>query len=910
MKEYFNNQVSKYRQNQFGATLGLPIWKDKLFFFGDVEANRIIFANPHTGLSVPTALMRTGDFSELLDTSKTQSGKQIILYQPNSGGTTPLSCAGRANVLCPNQIDPIAQRLLSLFPNPNANGGKLFNNYNTTTTDSDNTFQWDARMDWNVSSKDQMFARHSYLHEPGNRPPPLGNPLDGGGFGDTGQIINLGQNFAFSETHLFTPTLSNEFRFGYNYGHFGYQHINANNNIAPTYNLGGIPFFPLNGGLPFFSVTGLSNFGSPQFYVSNEYENVFQILDNVTKQVGNHSLHAGVNFQHVRFSTTQPTQSRGTYTYNGTFTSLPGSTDPTGYGVADLLAGQMYSAALSNFFNTDDVRWYRAAYFQDDWKVSPQLTINLGLRYDYYQPYEERHGNQAVFYPTGPLGAGTGSAAYVIPSKNRNVALSPLFTNLLAKDNISLQYSSNNGLVNAQKKNFAPRFGAAFQVNDKLVMRAGYGLFYGGLESAGYFPNLGENYPFEFDSNFNSTTCNPGACPNNGITLKDGFAQSIAAGLQNFISTPSLRGSEPDVKTPYTQSYNFSTEYSVSNSTVATLSWVGSVSRHLIIFPDPNSSYGLVDPTANANAVRPFPDFGGSSFSAYDGSSNYNALQAKIERRFQKGLSFLSTYTYGHSLDNAPTPLGSTYDSGYRGTNIVPIDQEYANSPFDVRHRLTLNGNYELPVGHGRQFMPSANRAVDALIGGWSTSLVFRAQTGEPITVVASGITQANGVNNRNNNSSPSNTGVHAIRIGDPYKGGGVSNTPGVSCPTKVRTTDHWYNPCAFADPLPGDLAHIPAGTIVRGDAAIAFLGSPRNNWYGPGYERVDMSLFKSFVTFREQSLQFRADAFNVLNTPAYGGPSTNSNSVAQGGQITSPRSFQPFTPDSRFFQFALKYIF
>ena len=382
VKEYFNSKVSKYRQNQFGATLGFPIIKDKLFLFGDAEANRIVFANPKTGITVPTVLMRQGDFSELLNPALTSGGKAITLYQPGSGGTQLLSCNGRQNVYCPGQVNSVAQGVLNLYPLPNTNGANTYNNYNTTVNDTDNTFQWDARADWNVSSKDQMFARHSYLNNPGNRPAPLGNILDGGGFGDTGQIKTFGQNFAFSETHIFTPSFTNEFRFGYNWGHFSFTQPNANKNIAPTLGFGGIPFFKLNGGLPNVSVSGIDHFGSPTFYVSNEFENVFQILDNVTKQVGNHALHAGVDFQHVRFSTTQPTQPRGSYTFNGTFTSQPGTSN-TGYGVADFLADQMSSAAILQLLQHRRrslvSRCLRAGRLEDISEVHPELRSALRL---------------------------------------------------------------------------------------------------------------------------------------------------------------------------------------------------------------------------------------------------------------------------------------------------------------------------------------------------------------------------------------------------------------------------------------------------------------------------------------------------------------------------------------------------
>ena len=908
--EFFGGPtVPKYRENQFGATLGFPIIKDKLFFFADAEANRIIFGETHSGLNVPTALERQGNFSELLNPSLTSGGVPITLYQPSTtaAGVTPLSCNGQANVICPNLIDPVAQRLLNLYPNPNVGApGQTYANYTVQTNARDNTWQWDTRMDWNISSKDQIFGRFSYQHDPANHPPPLGNILDGGDFGATGNIIDLGENFAGSETHVFNSTLSNEFRFGYNYGHFGFFHVNSNNpTIASSLGLGGIPVNPNNDGLPYFNVSGLQHFGSPQFYASNEYENVYQILDNITKQAGNHSLRAGVNFQRVRFSTSQPTQPRGTYNFTGVYTSQVGTSN-TGFGAADFLLNDMNSSAISNVFNSDDVRWDRAAYIQDDWKVTPQLTLNLGLRYEYFEPYYERHGNQALFVPTSFTTPGAGVGRYEIPVKNRNVPLAPAFTNLLAKDNIALVYSNNPSLVEAQKVNFAPRFGVAYQLDDRTVVRAGFGIFFGGLESTGYYPNLGENYPFEFDSSFNSpTSCTAGgACPTNGFTLETGFSNAIAAGLQNAISTPSLRGSDPKAKTPYSEQFNLSVERSLSNNMVATVSYVGSLSRHLQVFPNPNGPLALAPngygPTPNP--LQPFPDFGGLSYTSYTGVANYNSLQTKLERRFSNGLSFLGSYTYAHALDDAPTPLGSTGDPGYRGTNIVPEGLDYASSAFDVRHRFTFNGNYQLPVGKGRQFVNTGG-LVDALIGGWSTSLTFVAQTGEPFTV------------NTSNISNPAGATAHAVRIADPFKGGGTpdpsyTGTKAFSCPTKVRTVQNWYNPCSFRNPKANDLTTVN-GTpqTVTGAAALLYLGSPRNQINAPGYARINASLFKSFATWREQSLQLRADAFNLLNTPAYGEPS-NITIGPNGGQITGARFFQTYTPDSRFFQFALKYIF
>jgi hypothetical protein len=892
------NTVPKYRQNQFGATLGLPIFRNKLFFFGDTEANRVVFAESHTALTVPTALMRTGDFSELLNPALVQNGITVQLYQPSTtaNGTTIMP----NNTLTSSQIDPLAQSLLNLYPLPSPGlERQTYNNYNVQSNVTDNTFQWDTRMDYNLSSKDQMFARFSYSHEQAFHAPPLGNVLDGGNFGDSGNVLALGENFAFSETHIFTPTLTNEFRFGYSYGHFGFHQVNANTDISSTLGLGGIPFGPLNGGLPYVSISGYSHFGAPQFYVSDEHNNVFQILDNVMKAVGNHALKAGVSFQKIRFATEQPTNPRGNYNYTGVYTSKVGVSN-TGFGGADFLAGFMNNSGISNLFTTDDARWDRAVYVQDDWKLNQKLTLNLGLRYEYSQPYYDRHGNQALFYPTS-VAPNAGTGFYLIPKQNSNVALSPIFTNLLAQDNIAIKYSSNPSLVEGQKTNFAPRFGFAYRAMNNLVVHGGFGIFFGGLESTGYYPNLGENYPFEFDSSFPSpTSCVAGgSCPTNGFTLADGFSAAIAAGLQNAINVPNLRGSEPKARTPYSEQYNLTTEYSLSSNMTFGLGYVGSVSRHLQIFPGPNGQQALT-PDGYGPQFNPYTAFPGIgiTYTAYDGISSYNSMQARFERRFTHGLSFLSTYTWSHSLDDAPTPLGSTGDPGYRNTALVPIREDYSNSPFDVRHRLTFNGNYQLPFGKGRRFANNSGMA-DVLVGGWSTSLVFRAQTGEAFTVYPTGIT------------SPSGAGKRAIRIADPYKGGGTPDpfVGSITCPTKVRTINNWYNPCAFRNPKPDDLGYQTDGTpnTVSGAAALAYLGGPRNQLHGPGYNRIDSSLFKSFRTFREQNLEFRVDVFNLFNTPAYGQPN-NTGIGQQGGQITGLRFFQNNTPDSRFFQFALKY--
>ena len=916
--EYFRNDVldardfnaltiPKYRENQFGATLGFPILPNKLFFFGYTEANRVVFGQTST-LSVPTALMRQGNFSELLNPTVTQSGTPIPLFVPGSAGTKPLACNGQPNVICPSQINTVAQKLLQLEPMPNTNNGKLFNNYTNNVNVQNNVFQWGARMDWNISAKDQAFARFSYMNQPANYPSPLGPILDGGTYGSDGQIVDLGENFAFSESHLFSPTFTNEIRYGYNYGNFAFLQANHATNIAPSLGLGGIPTGSDLGGLPAItlgsnSTTPLSFIGSPGFVPSHKTPNAYQILDNVIKVIGNHSLKMGVDFQSNRTISIAPPAARGTYTFNGFYTSSPGQSN-TGFGAADFLLNSMDSATLSNVNRFHNSRWYRSAYFNDDWRISQRLTLNLGVRYDFFQPDKEINGRQASFYPVGPFSPGSGQGVLVYSKLQQNQFLAPAFTNYLTKNNVAVQYSGNLAMANAQLTNFSPRLGFAYSVDTTTVLRGGFGIFYGGLENIGG-PGFLENYPFQFTSSFpQPSSCKPGACPTNGLQLETGFQQSISEGLVNFVSQPSFAGVQPNIKTPYSEGYNLTVEKSLSANLVASMGYVGSVNRHLQVTPNVNAPAALTDPRLNSNLVRPFPTLGSTGLDSFLGAATYNALQTRVEKRYANGLNFLATYTWAHAMDDASTPLNESSDSGYRAVNMIGYLNDYSNSVWDVRNRVTFNGYYQLPAGTGRKFLNHPG-IVNSLAGGWSTDVQFTAQTGSPISVG----TNLGG-------AGPNGGSAQAIMIRNPFGAGGSPDpsNPKISCAQRTRTLQHWYNPCAFANPplaFPeASVAGSPISTRqIPGLAALPYLGGRRLSVPGPGYERINMSLFKDFSTFREEYVEFRADIFNVLNTPAYGNPSVTSN-ASTGGQIVSPRSFQNLTPDARFFQLSAKYVF
>jgi hypothetical protein len=877
-RDFFALTKPEYRQNQFGGTIGGPILKDKLFFFGDMEADRIVFGNTGT-YTVPTDLMRQGNFSELLNTSLTGASQPTYLYQPGTKGSALLACNGQ-NVFCASQIDTIAQRILNLYPTPNANGGKTYNNYITNTNDTNNSVSWDGRIDWNASARDQAFFRMSYSNLRGSYPAPFGPILDGGGYGSDGPTVNMGQNYVLSETHIFNPTLINEFRFGYNWEHAQFLQQSANTDVAAQVGLGGIPYSANNGGLPSTSISGISGFGSPGYYPSIETENVYQILDNVTKILGNHTLKMGASLQSIRVAVTQPINPHGSYSFDGFYTSNP-ETSFTGFGVADFLADSMNYAGLSNFFGLQDDHWYSSGYFQDDWKALPGLTFNLGLRYDFYQPAYEQNDHQAYFTINAINGPGSGTATYLMPNSTRNIALANSFLSDIEANNIGLSYSGNRSLVLSQKTNFSPRVGFAYQLNSKLVVRGGYGMFFGGLESAGGAPNPSYNYPFAFSSNFPSAGCSTTTnyCPTNGLTLETGYSAAIAAGLQNYLSTPGLAGGQLQTKTPYTEQFNFSTQYAITPTLSLTSAYVGNVSRHLQAITDQNAPVGLVGPQDNSQLIRPFSNFGGAQYSLWEGAGSYNSLQETLEKHVSNGLYFLAAYTYGHALDDTATPLdGGT--NNYRNANLFPIGIEMTNSDWDVRHRFTLSADYALPFGKGREFL-NGSGLLNRVVGGWSTDLAFYAMTGNPFTVSPNN-SGANGANTR-----------RAILVKDAYAAGGApdASNSSTSCAVSTRNTTNWFNPCAFANPLPGSLIPNtqtptnPLGTPITNPVqALAYLGTARNQIYGPGYERINLSLFKNFDTFESQYLQFRVDTFNAFNTPAFGQPNGSDNT--NGGQI------------------------
>lgn len=648
----------RLRQNQFGATIGGPIWKNKAFFFGDYEGFRRVQGTVLTG-TVPTLTERNSNYTNLSDLITGQTGNNRTdnlgrsipfgtvldpattravtagVTDPVSGqvatrtgyardpfgtcgaGTTAFTLAGcNLNQLPANRIDPNAIKLMNLFPAPTSGG--FSNNFVNSPALYEHRNSFDVRLDYNPEDKDQIFGRFSYVDDPQFIPGIFGGIADGGGFQQGIQTAKSAQA-VLAYTHVFTPSVINVARVGFNHLHTTRTGPSSGvSGIPAQYGIQGIPQGNLNGGLPNIFIGGLSNLGTNDYLPSDEVSQTFQFVDDFTKVVGRQSFKMGFEFQNVGFNTLQPPFSRGEYSFNGNYAGVPAqagdntgraqllltptaATVPNGVGYV----GGSNQVQASTISKTYDLRKYYAAYFQDDFKVTPELTLNMGLRWDYFSPIAETNGAQANFVQGGPP---NGTPTYIIPASGKaprqlsstanNPALNGAgFVDLLAKDGIALQVTDQygKGVLQTQKNNFAPRFGFAYQATPKFVIRSGIGLFFNAFENAGYGPNIGRNYPFSFSYTFTnngsdsapfSTGANPyGSCatagPGGSATIESGLSCASFSPLAVRASGIGLSGLQFNFKTPNTLSTNLSLQYAITNNMSFTGAYVYTHASHL-----------------------------------------------------------------------------------------------------------------------------------------------------------------------------------------------------------------------------------------------------------------------------------------------------------------------------------------
>lgn len=955
------------RQNQFGGMIGGPVLTNKIFFFADYEGLRRIQGTILTG-SVPTAAERSSGYTDFTDLIALQSSSGTLTDQlgrtmpygtildpattrettPTSGvfvrdpfGTCPASttnftlAACNLNMIPVGRLDPNAIKLLNLYPNPTGSG--LFSNFANSPKLDEHSNAFDARLDLNANDKNQLFFRFSYKDDPQLIPAIFGGIADGGAF-QQGNQTALAQQSALAYTHVFSPNLVNVARAGLNYLHTTRVSPEALNStdIPSTFGIPDIPQGHENGGLPAFGINGLTNLGSNAFLPSDEVSSTFQLTDDLTKIYGKHTFKMGFEWQHVKFSTLQPPWSRGEFDYNGNYTEIPSgvpSGDQGNTGRAAFLltpvpaqnggsvnyVGGSTNIYASNISLTDNGKNYYGTYFNDDWKVNSKLTVNLGLRWDFFGLVYEHHGAQANFVPSG---APTGGPMYILPGGSNPANLSTSFTNLLAADGIALAITNKygKGLGNSQKANFAPRLGFAYQVTPKLVARGGFGMFYNGFENRGFSPNLGENYPFQFNFNYGQPNdWTPRTFPGCSAASSVGYTATFEAG---FACTPlnptlvqanglGLRGIQFNYQTPYTMSGNFTLQYQLTPTLTVQAGYVTSLARHLEVFPGSNNPTQILPTgtqltnTAGANGGPgsgafaasqgglPFPDFGGNnSYALTAGNSFYHGLQTRAEKRFASGLNFLATYTWSKTRTDAVDLLNGGSNAGYRAPDIVGlgIHYDYGLAPFDIRNVFHLSGGYELPFGKGKRYLADSGVA-SKVFGGWSVNTSLVLQGGQPITLTC-----------------PSNT-VSTSASSNCYD----LIVPGQSLGRGLHIDSNgklsfFNNPKAFSQPAPCTALPCP----------VSALGGPPDQIAGPPFKRMDFSIFKNMQLSERFRLEFRTEIFNIFNHPNFNAPNFGGNGVvavsgsgnytsSSFGEIGSTRD-APYDP--RQIQFALKLYF
>ena len=859
--------INPFSQTQFGGTFGGPIKRGKIFFFVDYLGSR--FHNGGTSqASVFSPAMRNGDFSALLT-----GANPVQLYDPLNGFAP---YAGNKGVPI---VNPVAKYLFAhpeLYPLPNAapSDGIVSNNLQGPQRTFRANNQGDVKIDFNPRSSDTIsaFYSKSVAYDGATSVLVLSFP---NGSTYPSQLGGL------TWVHIFSPKIVNSARLGFTRinwtqglpvdgtGQFG---TNGDAIVGIT--------FPNQAYQGFTSQSisgGLSGVGNNAQNNGSLTDNTFSYIDNLTIQRGHSTFSMGV--QALRYQNNYPTSNNngylGSLTYSGSFTKNPSLTNAPGYGGADFLLDRVSGAnATLSSINVGQRQWRVAGFVNDDYKATSRLTLNAGLRYEYDQPWIESNNK------TGNIDIATGQVIYA--------------DHVPVGAPVGSGVCSNRACYQANYRQLTPRLGFAYQANDRFVIRGGYGAtsFFEGNSSNQRLTSI---TPFIQAVNVTVVTPTAGN-PGTPRTAEQGFAGGTVAFGGTFNVYPQ------NIQPAYVQEFNLTTEYAVTRSLSLQVGYVGEIGQHIEDYGNLNQYRVNGDPTSapyynnqylGVNAIDPTVSIGSNALLITESraASNFSALEAILRQRTSHGLEFTLNYTYGKALTNS-TGNYSVNTSGSTGTssgafqNYYDSASDWGPAPYDVRHNFSGAAVYALPVGHGKEYFSGANRVVDEAIGGWKVSTAAVVYSGFPETILGPG-------NNSNSDGNSRPNQYRTLKIVN-------------------RSVDQWYgtDPSATPCTTPG----VDNGVCAFGAPAPNTFGTARNgNTRGPRYLNVDMSAFKDFTIFREQTLGFRFDAFNAFNIASYGNPDTNitdtnfgniSNQGTANGIVQAVRSVE------RRLQFSANYRF
>ena len=908
-KSFFATTPEKFNLNQFGGAIGGPIRKNNTFFFVDGEQKYQRRGITFTGL-VPTDEMRNGDFTNNAVGQPNPIGAIInpnVTGAPNtnfqcdaSGNPLPANPDGsqpagtNCNKIPSNLINPIAANLIALYPHANAINPNNFTNFvNEPVRKLDET-KFDIRLDHNFSASDSMFARFSYdqatSYVPGGGG--IDNFTESFFFASNQGIINHGRNIALAETHVFSPTTVNQISGGYNriFNYITSQgtgsceaaklgipganlDCSSSNTCAPSGVSCGLTISQVLGG--YFAI------GDRGFSPFQGGTNAFMINDTLDLIRGKHNIRVGGSIRANQMNVKTEGFQDGFWTLSGAWTHDP---------EADLLLGLTSLAIHDQTFKgpTTGRRWKMFRPFvQDDWRLTRNIILNLGLAWAVTTPISEVDNRQADFNPA--------TGTFLVAGQNAN------------------KYAG----IQFDKTAAEPRIGIAWKPwgSDKTAVRAGYAIYHDSSWNQGA-QGLWQNPPFYAESDLfafgGGCTFATAACAT--VFGKTPGAISISDGFQIFTAPPTpatftgtIQAQNLDFKFGRVQQFNVNVERQLPGDIVLTVGYVGSRSQHILV--DGNninlatpaacgtvSGYTLGCAPGGGALLAPFQafcsPFGCSTVleTTDQGRAHYNGLQIKAETKSSRhGIYALVGYTYSRTYDTGFSDgLGSSYGASYFPLPNWP-KLDWALSGMNLNNNFTASVIYDLPFGRGKQFGHDWNGAVNTILGNWQVTVIEKITSGFPIFVVDS--------NNASGSGFLNNNGASLTRpdlVGDPNKGGTVSANPTCVAPADVHTVANWFNPCAFSHAATGEL----------GNASRAPLS-------GPDFVNTDFSVIKQFaLPWEGMSLNFRAEIFNLFNHAQFATPNTNGSLGIPDIAAPGFGSISATVNNPRLVQFGLKLTF